>query len=119
MLRRRALSIRSPHHPRARNRRRTPTTGLETSFMKLTCGVDWAEAHHDVALVDEDGVVVARARIDTGATGFNKLLALIAEHEGSAQDTPVSIETDKNLLVVALVDAGFTVYPINPRAVAR
>ena len=49
--------------------------------MKLTCGVDWAEAHHDVALVDGDGVVVARARIDTGATGFNKLLALIAEHE--------------------------------------
>ena len=87
--------------------------------MKLTCGVDWAEAHHDVALVDGDGVVVARARIDTGATGFNKLLALIAEHEGSAQDTPVSIETDKNLLVVALVEAGFTVYPINPRAVAR
>jgi transposase len=87
--------------------------------MKLTCGVDWAEAHYDVALVDGDGVVVARARIDTGATGFNKLLALIAEHEGSAQDTPVSIETDKNLLVVALVEAGFTVYPINPRAVAR
>jgi transposase len=87
--------------------------------MKLTCGVDWAEAHHDVALVDEDGVVVARARIDTGATGFTKLLALIADHEGSAQDTPVAIETDKNLLVVALAEAGFTVYPINPRAVAR
>ena len=28
--------------------------------MKLTCGVDWAEAHHDVALVDEDGALVAR-----------------------------------------------------------
>jgi transposase len=87
--------------------------------MKLTCGVDWAEAHHDVALVDEGGRVVARARIDTGAAGFSALLTLIAEHEGSAGDTPVAIETDKNLLVVALVEAGFTVYPINPRAVAR
>jgi hypothetical protein len=38
--------------------------------MKLTCGVDWAEAHHDVALVDDDGVVVACARIDTGANGL-------------------------------------------------
>ena len=87
--------------------------------MKLTCGVDWAEAHHDVALVDDDGVVVARSRINTGATGFSALLTLIAEHQGSAEDTPVAIETDKNLLVVALAEAGFTVYPINPRAVAR
>ena len=88
MPRRRALSIRSPHHPRARKPKENNDNGLEISLMKLTCGVDWAEAHHDVALVDEDGVVVARARIDTGATGFNKLLALIAEHEGSAEDTP-------------------------------
>jgi len=87
--------------------------------MKLTCGVDWAEAHHDIALVDGDGAVVARARIDTGATGFSAMLALIAEHGGSVEDTPIAIETDKNLLVVAAAEAGFTVYPINPRAVAR
>ncbi len=72
-----------------------------------------------MALVDEGGVVIARARIDTGATGFSNLLALIGEHGGSIQDTPVALETDKNLLVVALSEAGFTVYPINPRAVAR
>ncbi|MDT5346959.1 MAG: hypothetical protein QOH91_246 [Mycobacterium sp.] len=87
--------------------------------MQLTCGVDWAEAHHDGALVDVDGAVVARSRIDAGASGFNDLLVLIAEHGGSAQDTPIAIETDKNLLVVALAEAGFTVYPIYPRAVAR
>jgi hypothetical protein len=23
--------------------------------MKLFCGIDWAEAHHDVAIVDENG----------------------------------------------------------------
>jgi hypothetical protein len=87
--------------------------------MQMTCGVDWAEAHHDVALVDEDGALVARSRIDTGATGFSMLLTLIAEHGGSVGDTPIAIETDKNLLVVALAEAGFAVYPINPRAVAR
>lgn len=47
------------------------------------------------------------------------MLALIADHGGSAADTPVALETDKNLLVLALRAAGFTVYPINPRAVAR
>lgn len=87
--------------------------------MSFTCGIDWAESHHEVALVDEQGDVIARARIDTGAQGFTTLLALIAEHGGTATDTPVAIETDKNLIVVALADAGFTVYPINPRAAAR
>jgi transposase len=87
--------------------------------MALTCGVDWAESHHDIALVDDGGALVARARIDSGATGFNAMLALIAEHGGSVEDTPIAIETDKNLLVVAAAEAGFTVYPINPRAVAR
>ena len=72
-----------------------------------------------IALVDEAGALVGRARIDTGATGLAALLTLIAEHGGSVADTPVAIETDKNLLVVALAEAGFTVYPINPRAVAR
>jgi hypothetical protein len=85
----------------------------------ITCGIDWSESHHDVALIDEHGTVVARTRIDTGAIGFHILLALIAEHGGSVDDTPIALETDKNLLVVALAKAGFTVYPINPRAVAR
>ena len=91
----------------------------EEVTLSITCGIDWAEAHHDVALIDEHGVVVARSRIDTGAAGFSALLALIAEHGGGVDDTPVAVETDKNLIVVALVEAGFTVYPINPRGVAR
>lgn len=75
--------------------------------------------HHDVALVDENGTVVARKRIDTGTAGLTALLEVIAESGGTPDTTPIAIETDKNLLVVALVEAGFTVYPINPRAVAR
>lgn len=85
----------------------------------VTVGIDWAEGHHDVAVMDEAGVVVGKARIDTGVGGLTELLALIAEHGGTPEQTPVGIETDKNLLVVALVAAGFTVYPLNPRAVAR
>lgn len=87
--------------------------------MAITCGIDWAEAHHDVALADTEGRTLARARITSDAAGFSTLLELIAEHGGCLEETPVAIETDKNLLVVALVGAGFTVYPINPRAVAR
>lgn len=87
--------------------------------MSITCGIDWAERHHDVALVDHEGVVVARQRIDTGVTGFSELTGLIAEHVDDAAGVPVAIETDKGLLVAALTAAGFCVYAINPRAVAR
>jgi transposase len=87
--------------------------------MSMTCGIDWAERHHDVALVDEGGSTIAKKRIDTGPQGFTDLVTLIAEHGGDAASVPVAIETDKNLIVVALLAAGFTVYPINPRAVAR
>ncbi|GAA3560979.1 IS110-like element IS117 family transposase [Amycolatopsis ultiminotia] len=86
--------------------------------MAITCGIDWAEAHHDVALVDEHGNVVARQRIGVGAEGFSTLMGMLAEHSEPAQ-IPVALETEKNLLVVALSGAGFPVYPINPRAVAR
>ncbi|MCN0155211.1 IS110 family transposase [Salinispora arenicola] len=90
--------------------------------MQITCGIDWAEQHHDVAVLDADGSVLARARIDTGATGFSRLMSLLAEHVDDADQlasVPIGIETDKNLLVVALQAAGMTVFAINPRAVAR
>lgn len=74
--------------------------------MNLTVGINWAEIHHDVALMNTEGSVIARARIGTGATGFIELLALIAENGGTAADTPIAIETDKYLIVVGLVDAG-------------
>ncbi|MGH3639973.1 MAG: IS110 family transposase [Mycobacterium sp.] len=37
--------------------------------MKLFCGIDWAEAHHDVAIVDENGQLTAKQRITDDPTG--------------------------------------------------
>ena len=63
--------------------------------------------------------MLARRRIDVGVAGFTELMILLTEHSADPGEVPVAIETDKNLLVVALQAAGFTVFPINPRAVAR
>lgn len=87
--------------------------------MAITCGIDWAEAHHDVAVLDETGRVLGRRRIDTGVTGFGELMSLLAEHTEDVASVPVAIETDKNLIVVALQAAGLEVFAINPKAVAR
>jgi transposase len=98
---------------------RAPISAEERRNVNVTCGIDWAQAHHDVALSDEQGRIVARQRIDTGVEGYGQLLGLLAEHSSESTSVPVAIETDKNLLVVALQHAGFEVYAINPRAVAR
>jgi Transposase len=38
--------------------------------VKLFCGIDWAEAHHDVAIIDGDGQLVAKKRIADDPAGF-------------------------------------------------
>jgi transposase len=83
------------------------------------CGIDWAEDHHDVALVDRDGGLLARLRVSDDAAGLARLLELLAEHGDSAGDpVPVAIETPRGLLVACL-RAGRRVYPVNPMSVAR
>ena len=38
--------------------------------MRVFCGIDWAEAHYDVALVDDQGTLIAKRRISDDAAGF-------------------------------------------------
>jgi predicted NBD/HSP70 family sugar kinase len=59
--------------------------------MRVACGIDWSERHHDVALVDLDGLVLARTRISDDTAGFDRLLEVLAEHApGLARAAPVS-----------------------------
>jgi transposase len=89
-------------------------------IMDVFCGIDWAEDHHDIALIHRDGQLLARRRISDDAAGLAVLLGLLAEHGDSPDDSvPVAIETPRGLLVACLRAAGRKVYPINPMAVAR
>ena len=49
--------------------------------MQVTCGIDWAQDHHDIALVAADGAVIAQRRIGNDAAGFAELLAVLAQHD--------------------------------------
>jgi hypothetical protein len=85
--------------------------------MQVYCGIDWAEGHHDVALVDQHGVVVAKRRIGDDAAGFGQLMALLAEHGDSpAGLVPVAIETSRGLLVACLRGTGRSLIGIRWRA---
>jgi transposase len=93
---------------------------MEDQTLRVFCGIDWAEDHHDVALVDADGTLVAKRRISDDAAGFASLLELFAEAGDSAeQPIPVAIETSRGLLVACLRATGRKVYAINPMAVSR
>ena len=59
--------------------------------MAITCGIDWAETHHDVALVDESGKLMAKRRISDDAEGYRRLCAVIsaAQLAGGEKGRPV------------------------------
>lgn len=90
----------------------------------LFVGVDWAEEHHDVCVMDPAGRVRAKGRVTNDLAGVAKLHDLIAgaAPEDAVADEPevvVGIEIDRGLLVRALVAAGYRVLAVNPLGVDR
>jgi transposase len=95
----------------------------------LFVGDDWAEDHHDIEIVDDDGKILARRRLPEGLEGVTRLHSLIAaqmpddwvdrEPGEAAGLVKVGIETDRGSWVAALVAAGYEVFAINPLSVAR
>lgn len=82
-------------------------------------GDDWAEAHHDVYVCDEAGAKLLARRLPEGIEGVTLLHQLLAEHADDPGEVIVGIETDRGLWVQSLVEAGYAVYAINPRAASR
>ena len=88
----------------------------------LLVGDDWAEDHHDVEVQDETGRRLGRARLPEGIAGITQLHGLIGRFLGEddgPEQVVVGIETDRGSWVQELVAAGYQVFPVNPRQVAR
>ena len=87
--------------------------------MTVFMGDDWAEDHHDVYLMTEDGKKLAGRRLPEGLDGIRVFHELVADHIVDPAEVIVGIETDRGLWVTALVAAGYQVYAINPLAASR
>ncbi len=82
-------------------------------------GVDWAEAHHDICVLNEAGEVLARKKIPDSLAGVRALHELLAPHADEPGQVIVGIEKDSGLLVTAMLGAKYRVYGLNPMSVAR
>jgi len=85
----------------------------------LGVGIDWAEEFHLVALGRPAEGVIEVVRVDHRPQAVSALAERIARLEPDPAEVRVVIETRHGLLVEALVEAGYTVLPVNPELVSR
>lgn len=87
----------------------------------LFVGVDWAEDHHDVCVMDDSGRVIVGRRVGDDPGGLAAIHQMVAEAGGDGPDpmVVVGIETDRGLLVRGLVGSGYELYAVNPKSVDR
>ena len=85
-------------------------------------GVDWADDHHVVVVLDQAGQQVATQQVPHTVEGVAQLISFLLSIVGTPvqqEDLACIIETTHGLLITALLEAGFPVYPVNPKTVDR
>jgi transposase len=81
----------------------------------LFVGIDWASEHHDVCVEDDRGSVVSSFRVGHDAGGFDELVERLARLGGPA--LRVAIERPDGRLVDRLLEGGYQVVPVSPKAI--
>jgi len=79
-------------------------------------GLDWADTHHDVAVLDEAGKRVGARRFAHSHDGLNELKHFLLSIATSPENLACIIETNHGLLITFLLEAGIPVYPVNPKS---
>jgi transposase len=84
-------------------------------------GIDWANDHHDALVIDETGHQVGTLRVNHTPAGLAKLNTFLQSIIATAPKEQMAciIETTHGLLIAHLLEAGWPVYPVNPRTVDR
>lgn len=87
----------------------------------LYAGIDWAAGHHDLAVVDQHGTLLAQQRVTADPAGVRAILDTLRTARRGRPRTivTVGIETADGLLVAALRHHGQRVVVLPPMLVAR
>ena len=82
-------------------------------------GIDWADQHHDVVVIDAAGHQAGARRVAHTKEGLTELTTFLLEMAQAPEQVACIVETNQGLLIAALLEAGFPVYPVNPKTVDR
>jgi transposase len=84
-------------------------------------GSDWSDAKHDVVVIDETGQKLGSMRVEHTPEGLARLNTFLEQISGPHQRENLAciLETTHGLLIAFLLEAGWPVYPVNPRTVDR
>jgi transposase len=78
-------------------------------------GLDWADTHHDVEVLDEAGKRVGARRFAHNHAGLHELQAFLLGIAPEVEQLACIVETTHGLLITFLLEAGIPVYPVNPK----
>lgn len=81
--------------------------------------MDWAGEHHDVFVTNERAEKLGAFRIAHSVEGVDLLTQRLRDLGVAPAAVQLAIERPDGLLVAALLERGYAVYPINPEAVDR
>ena len=85
--------------------------------------VDWARGHHDVCVVDAAGTIVLELRIEDTPEAWADLRQRLAQLKAPDGSVPAvvgfAIETCAGPAVERLLEAQYSVFPLNPKAAGR
>jgi len=82
-------------------------------------GIDWADDHHNVYVTNDTATALDSFSIPHSYEGMEKLMKRLNKCSSSREEILVAIESHQGLLVYALLEAEYSVYPINPKAMDR
>lgn len=78
-------------------------------------GLDWADTHHDVEVMDEAGKRVEARRFAHSHEGLDSMKQFVLSIATSPEQLACIVETNHGLLITFLLEAGIPVYPVNPK----
>ena len=88
---------------------------------RFYAGLDWADDHHDLVVIDAAGTKLASCRFAHTKAGLEELTRFLESFTGPEHKEQLACitETNRGLLIAAGVLAGLSVYPVNPKVADR
>ena len=85
----------------------------------LYVGIDWSDGDHKVYCIDDKEACLDAFVIPHSPEGVSELFQRIEKCAHDVKEVLFALEKPSGLLVDAILDKGFPLYPINPKAVDR